>query len=225
MSGLLQQNNGEAMTQGLTLSRRVMCAGGVFAAGAAAMPFGVMAQPEFIGPSAPLHLRGVSVGQSAVLRTAGTVAVETAGSEVRAWRFAETTDVSWSVDGATVIEHRSGQIRVNGKTFSTGPVSEILCADECAATIATTRGVASLVVTTATLGSSDVWDILDDPTAAPLAHGVSEYRVFKTTHDNSVRDVYWALRSPWLAALGAASPDTRLIWRGQGQLVTLNAVG
>jgi len=225
MSGLLQPNNGEAMNQSLALSRRVMCAAGIVAAGAAALPFGVAAKSHPAALSSPLHLRGVNVGQRAVLRTSGTVAIEAAGSAARAWRFAETTNVSWSVDEANVIEHRSGQMHVNGQTISTGPVAEVLCADERAAAIATTRGMASLVVTTATLAPADVWDILDDPAVAPLAPGVSEYRVYRTTHDDSVRDVYWTLRSPWLTALGDASPDTRLIWRGQGQLVTISVIG
>lgn len=211
------------------LSRRSVCVAGALSAGAALLPFTLAAHEgkrAVIVDGGPLYLRGVRLGEHAVLRTQGKVWSETSQTSARrVWHFEENTAVSW-VESAPgqVIELRTGRIQLSPSQggriieITTGPVEEILSAADPMAVIATSRTGQSLIVAAGTLTPSDAWQIAEHPTTAALPVGLSEVRVFRTTGDDATRQVVWTLRSPWLSAWGYATPDARLIWRGQGQL-------
>lgn len=219
------------MNQAMTLSRRAICVGGIASATLAAMPKFSEAR-DYSMTSAPiakgsvLDLRGVRIGEHAVLRTFGQVSVDAhSGADQRIWRFVEDTLVSWRQDGnGNVVERRMGRTQLTpsqgGKAveISTGPVEEHLKAIDQFAVVATTADGQSLLVTAAPLTPSDAWTVLDDPASAILPSVMSEYRVFRIAGNQ--RAVYWALRSPWLTALGEAPTESRLLWRGQGRLLT-----
>jgi hypothetical protein len=194
----------------MELSRRSVLAG---SAVLAVVPLRVDAREIAAVSNAVFDLRGVRVGEHAILRTSGTVS-----SETRTWRFAENTLVSWTARGGEVLERREGRIQLtaaDGRTIeiSTGPVGEVIDPD-APATILNSGGASRLLVSAATLTPSDAWDLLEN---GPLPAGVSEFRMF-TAADADTRTVSWGLRSPWLADLGTASSATRLIWRGTGRL-------
>jgi hypothetical protein len=218
----------------LSFSRRSVCLGGFVSAGAALLPKVVFGRDISASidpgpyvtnmPGSTLHLRGVRVGEHAILRMHGTVTAETPKVDAsRTWRFDENTMVSWVVSAAGgVVETRRGRIQLasleSGKTIeiATGPVDEPLSLEGEAVAISL-KGQ-SLIVSAPALALSDAWDIADDPLEASLPAGLSEFRVFRTASDGVAQQVYWALRSPWLPALGEASPETHLVWRGQGRL-------
>ena len=186
------------------LSRRSFCVAGALSAGVALLPFTLAAHEgkrAVIVDGGPLYLRGVRLGEHAVLRTQGKVWSETSQTSARrVWHFEENTAVSW-VESAPgqVIELRTGRIQLSPSQGGriTGQ---------------------SLIVAAGTLTPSDAWQIAEHPTTAALPVGLSEVRVFRAAGDDATRQVFWTLRSPWLSAWGDATPDTRLIWRGQGQL-------
>jgi hypothetical protein len=229
---------GKTMTQAhpFSLSRRAVCLGGV----AGLVPVSVWGsellsplghvEPITIPPSHALQLRGVQPGGHAILRTQGSVNVETPSAK-SAWRFEENTTVSWAMpDAGRIVERRRGRLQLSphagGKTIeiSTGPVEEHLFIDGAADTVARSSAGQSLIVAARTLTPSDVWQIADDPVSAVLPAGLSEFRVFRAAGQGATRHVTWAMRSPWLSVLGEASPETRLIWRGQGRLTAWRAI-
>ena len=222
------------MTQNsaLKFSRRAVCVTGVVSAAVSVLPMGAFAQdheritqPAF-PPGSALDLRGIRLGEHAILRTEGYVVRDgVSASNIRAWTFREDTLVSWKVTRAgQIIEQRRGRIHVTpsgrGKTveISTGPVEEVLDTTHSQSTIATSAAGQSLILASGTLTPSDVWHIADDPVSATLPSGLNEFRVFRAV--GNACEFYWALRSPWLAALGDSELATALIWRGQGRLTT-----
>ncbi len=216
------------MTQNLPLkfSRRHICAAGIASAGVALSPAHSFAQDRVrvtssaFHPGSALNLRGVRLGEHAMLRTAGTAVAE---GGARAWTFREDTLVSWNMTPSRqVVEQRRGRIHLTpsrgGKKIeiATGPVEEVLDTAHLQAPIATSSVGQSLILVAGPLTPSDVWRIADDPVSAPLPDSHTEYRVFRTV--GLSREFYWALRSPWLAALGESESDNALLWRGQGHL-------
>ena len=221
----------------LPLSRRASCIGGGLAALTSFAPSHlVFASPAFAATATDsvrhpdyLRLRGAVAGEHAILRTSGLVFAG-ANDGVPSWRFIENTQVSWTASAAGgVVERREGRIQIapanGGKVIeiATGPIIEQLSFDpQCHAAIYS-AGSQNLILSEAPLSPSQAWQILDHPQSASQMPEIADFRMFRMAKlGTPSRQVFWALRSPWLPELGPAPETARLSWSGQGFISVWN---
>lgn len=217
----------------LPLSRRATCLGG----GLAALTSFASSHLVFAGPAVAatatqsmhhpdyLRLRGAVVGEHAILRTSGQVFAGT-NDGTPSWRFVENTQVSWTASATGgVVERREGRIQIapvnGGKVIeiATGPIIEQLSFDSQCNAVIYRAGSQNLILSEASLTPGQVWQILDNPQSASQMPEMADFRMFRTAErEPRSRQVFWALRSPWLPELGRAPETARLFWLGRGHI-------
>jgi len=169
-------------------------------------------------------LRGAVVGEHAVLRMQGLVAVE--NHPAQSWRFEEQVQVSWSLNEAGhIVERRRGRIQVYLASkmieLERAEPNEILASGSSAHILARSSQALSLIVPSGPLSTAEAWVITDDPAQAVLPAGVPGYRVYRAataSEQPALRRVFETRRSDWHAAFGHATPGTALVWHSQGHL-------